>query len=123
MYKLPPDVDMKFILESEFPHFAKLETTDFDDGVYCVLGSFGIYLCEECSKIFVNKEVLTKAFDILNAMGESDDIEIQNQLIVGVLEMLIDTKLSIHVARENLKGNSLEFFERVIRGWGKPELR
>ena len=89
------------------------EFIDWDEGPYSVLGDFAIYLRDDLA----NEKELDDAFDFLNTMGASDDAEVQNQLVVGVLEILADTDNSIAMAKEKLKDHSLELFNRTLSGW------
>nr|VFJ66236.1 MAG: hypothetical protein BECKFW1821C_GA0114237_10096 [Candidatus Kentron sp. FW] len=58
------------------------------------------------------------ASGFLNAMGDSDNLEVQNQLVVGVLEVLADTSKSLAAANNHLEGRALALFERTVSGWG-----
>ena len=98
-------------LAEKCPWFS--DSIDLDEGPYSVLGDFAIYLRDN----IVDEEELNDAFDFLNQMGASDDTEIQNQLVVGVLEILADTDSSVLVAKKRLIGRSLELFNRTLSGW------
>src|SRR4030066_219645 len=90
---------------------------EIGDGPYSILGDFAIYLRDGIKKDEIQKDELDRAFNFLNEMGASDDIEVQNQLVVGVLEIMADTDESVSVAKQNLKGKALELFERTLSGW------
>jgi hypothetical protein len=56
-------------------------------------------------------------FAHLNKMAELD-VDTQNLLVVGVLEVLTDTPQSIERTRAGLDGGAARFlFERVLKGW------
>jgi len=98
-------------LATKCPWFS--QSIDWDEGPYTVLGDFAIYLRDDMA----NEKELDDAFEFLNTMGTSDDVETQNQLVVGVLEILADDDSSTMVAKEKLKGRSLELFNRTLSGW------
>ena len=103
------------ILVSRFPKFAK--SADLDEGPYSVLGDFAIYVCDGIESESIATPDLDKIFAFLNELGSSGDIEVQNQLVVGVLEILTDTDKCVDAARQRLRGQALQFFERVLVGW------
>ena len=100
-----------FVLAAKCPWFS--ESIDLDEDPYSVLGDFAIYLRDGMA----NERELDDAFDFLNTMGATDDTEVQNQLVVGVLEILADTDRSIAMAKKKLKDKSLELFDRTLSGW------
>jgi len=85
---------------------------DLDEGPNYVLSQIGVLLRER--KLSLSDEVAV--YQYLNKLAD-DDRETQNLLVVNVLEVLGDTPDSISTARENLSGNALFLFERVVRGW------
>lgn len=103
------------LLLKEFPAFAA--QVDVDDEEYYILGEFAIYLRDGIVNSTFESEELAHAFRFLNRMGASNDSEVQNQLVVGVLEILADTDQSIQVVRMHLEDRALELFERTLRGW------
>lgn len=102
-------------LLEECPRFAKL--VDVEEGPYSILGDLAIYLRDGIASNSLQEEELSKAFVFLNDMGASDDPEIQNQLVVGVLEILADTDESVAEAKSKLEGQALELFVRTLSGW------
>nr|VFK46850.1 MAG: hypothetical protein BECKTC1821E_GA0114239_10715 [Candidatus Kentron sp. TC]VFK49579.1 MAG: hypothetical protein BECKTC1821D_GA0114238_108116 [Candidatus Kentron sp. TC]VFK62214.1 MAG: hypothetical protein BECKTC1821F_GA0114240_10719 [Candidatus Kentron sp. TC] len=53
--------------------------------------------------------------------GASGNTEVQNQLVVGVLEILTDTDESRSAAKKNLKGQALELFRQTLSRWNNAE--
>lgn len=111
---LKPEMVISTLL-AEFPSFA--ESVDIEEAPYSILSDFAIYLRDGITNDTVQADELNHAFSFLNAMGASDDLEVQNQLVVGVLEILADTDESLSVAKRNLKGQALELFRRTLSGW------
>ncbi len=99
-------------LFSTFPELSHF--LDKDEGTYCILGDFGLYLRDGITENTIDNNALNKAFDFLNALGKSDDPEVQNLLGVGVLEILTDRNKTIQVSKKMLKGQALEIFNKTI---------
>ncbi|NKC15797.1 MAG: hypothetical protein GKR94_27435 [Gammaproteobacteria bacterium] len=86
-------------LLAECPSFAKL--ADIEEGAYSILGEFAIYLRDGITKNALQADDLENAFSFLNKMGASDDLEVQNQRVVGVLEILDTSKnYEFHASRK-----------------------
>lgn len=71
-------------LLEECPKFHSI--FDVEDGPYTILGEFAIYLCEGIENSSIPPRDIESSFKFLNNMGNTNDIEVQNQLVVGVLE-------------------------------------
>lgn len=99
----------------KFPEFAK--SMSLKEGPYNTFNNFAIYLRDGIVNNKIDNDELNRAFDFLNNMGASKNLEIQNLLVVGVLEILADTDESIRIAKQKLKNYALESFERVLSGW------
>jgi|GEM_PF-2542756 len=113
---LKPETVISALL-AECPSFAKL--ADIEEGTYSVLGDFAIYLRDGITNNTLQADGLESAFAFLNKMGASDDLEVQNQLVVGILEILADTDESTSAAKRKLEGRALELFDRTLSGWNK----
>ncbi len=111
---LKPETVISTLL-AECPSFAKL--ADIEEGTYSVLGDFAIYLRDGITNNTLQADGLESAFAFLNKMGASDDLEVQNQLVVGILEILADTDESTSAAKRKLEGRALELFNRTLSGW------
>jgi hypothetical protein len=98
-------------LLEEFPDFAK--SVDTEEGTFYILGRFGSYLRDGITNDTIQVDELNHAFDFLNQMAVSDDPRVQNQLIVGVLEILTDDPKVAEIAKKKLKNKALEFFENI----------
>ncbi len=112
--EMKPDGVIRDLLQ-EFPDFAK--DVDVKQGPYTILSNFAIYLRDGIVDNTINSDELNRAFDFLNNMGASRNLEVQNLLVVGVLEILADTDESTSIAKQKLKNYALESFERVLSGW------
>lgn len=104
-------------LLTECPEFAK--SVDLSEGAYVILGDFAIFLRNGIERKALQPDELGRCFSFLNKMGESDDLEVHNLLVVGVLEILTDTDDSLAIAKQYLKGHSLKLLERTLSGWKK----
>ncbi len=94
---------------------------DPEEGVYSNAGLFATKLREGIVDRTLSEQQTDRIFSALNNVGTSDDIDIQNQLAVGILEILLDEPASILTARQKLEGRSLEIFEEMKTFWGVPE--
>ncbi|MEP4151333.1 MAG: hypothetical protein ABJL73_08510 [Lentilitoribacter sp.] len=112
--ELKPEDVLPFI-RSEFEDFDSI--VDLDDGIYGGLGDFAIYLRNEMNGESLSEEKCQKAFKIMNAMGASKDLEVQNLLVVGILEILTDKDKVVSLVRSGLNGQAAEIFEKVLNGW------
>lgn len=111
---LKPEEVLSF-LRAEFINFNSI--VNIDDGVYDALGDFAIYLRNAIAKKSLSEEYLRKAFEVMNTMGASKDLEVHNLLVVGILEILADEDQVVIVVRNGLVGYAAELFERVLKGW------
>ncbi len=90
---------------------------DLDEGPYVILSEFAIILRDGIATDRFSESELESIFEFLNRLGASGDIEIENQLVVGVLEVLTDTSEAISVCRHHLTGKAKSYYERVLVGW------
>jgi hypothetical protein len=95
--------------------------TDPADEAYCNAGLFAVRLRDGIVGKTLSKETIDRSFAALNRIGMSDDVEIQNQLQVGILEVLYDEWESYTAARQKLNGRALQLFEDVERLLRVPE--
>ena len=107
--------DIFALIKEKIPTFKSIY--DIDDGIYCILGDFAIYLKDSIDEGTISDIDLENAFEIMNMMGSTKDIELHNLLIVGVLEILTDSKKVIEVIRQGLEGEAAQFFEEAISFW------
>jgi len=97
--------------------------SDPAESEYFNAGNFAIWLRDGIVDRSLPEEKVDQAFGALNQIGAVDDNEIQNQLAVGVLEILTDDPASVRAARQKLKGRALELFEIVKEFWQGPETK
>jgi hypothetical protein len=97
------------------PAFSK--DVDLTEGPYSILGEFAIYLRDGITNHTISPHEIDRAFSVLNDMGSSSDAEVQNQLVVGVLEILTDNDDVIEFAKNKLEQSALDLFQRVLIGW------
>lgn len=83
-----------------------------DEGPNYVFSQVGLLLREKG----LNATDEIAVYRYLNRLAD-DDRETQNLVVVNVFEVLGDTPEAIATARQNLSGNALFLFERVVRGW------
>lgn len=109
--------DVLPFLKREIPGFTDIPLIDLNEGIYVILGDFAIYLRDGIVDGSFSDEELSRFFCALNTLGSSDDVEVHNQLVVGVLEILSDYATTVAVANARLDGRAAEMFNRVLRGW------
>jgi len=107
--------EVLYFLRTELVNFDSV--VDIDDGVYDALGDFAIYLRNAIAKETLSEEYLRKAFEVMNTMGASKDLQVHNLLVVGILEILADEDQVVIVVRDGLVGYAAELFEKVLKGW------
>lgn len=98
------------------PDFATANHTWNVDLPHDVFGSFALFLCERIRQ-GVRGNSLDQAFDLLNEMASSKDLEIVNLLVVSVLEMIADDDECRAAAQAYFSDEALTLLERVASGW------
>lgn len=78
---------------------APLEANLSDHGIYFCMYEFACHLTEEI-KISLESEFVINSFKFINMVGESHNLELQNIIRVGVLEILYST---IELDRNEIK--------------------
>jgi hypothetical protein len=114
MSNLRPEETIDTLVD-RFPAFA--QSVDLEEGPYSVLSDFAIYIRDNIESDSFASADLENVFEFLNQLGSSENREVQNQLVVGILEILTDTDKCTEMARQKLRGQALGFFERVLIGW------
>ena len=98
-------------LLSDCPFLA--ERLDLSEGPYGVAGEVALLLRDGA----LSNAEANFVFAHLHRMAEGD-VESQNLLVVGILEVLGDTPQSIARVRRGLgAGPARPLFERVLKGW------
>jgi hypothetical protein len=86
---------------------------DLSEGPYYVMGEIATFIRDG----LLPDVEMDCVFAHFHKMAEGD-LETQNLLVVGVLEMLRDSPQSIARARKELEGGPARpLFERVLKGW------
>ncbi len=101
-------------LYENVPLFNKLSDHDEDDLNYSVYGNLSLLLFDEITK---NKEVTdftNQCFSFFNMIGNRNDQEIDNLLVVGVYEGLHGNKRCNDIARQLLSGRNKEVYEHSM---------
>lgn len=111
---LKPEGVLSFV-RSEFVNFDSIVA--IDDGIYNAFGDFAIYLRNEIVEKSLSGKELQKAFKVMNTMGASKELEVQNLLVVGILEILSDEDRVVAIVRGGLVGNAADLFQKVLIGW------
>jgi hypothetical protein len=111
--QLHPDPRVHALL-SECPFLVRHLDQELSEGAYYIAGRVGAFLRDGV----LPEHEMQCVFACLNKMGEGD-VDVQDLLVCGILEMLTDTRQSIAVARARLKGPSRDHFERALE-WCNP---
>jgi RNA binding exosome subunit len=83
------------------PEFVSyLEDIDIDEQSYFYFGNPGLFLSKEIEKN--NKDIIDKAFDLVNELLELNDTQLDNLINIGVLEVLTDTMETQRAAYDKL---------------------
>ncbi len=107
--------DLLLFIQKTIPDFNKI--ADTDDGIYNALGDFAIYLRDSLDEKSISESDLKNAFQVMNMMGSAEDLEVQNLLVVGILEILTDKDNVVEIVKKHLEGNASQLFEMVLEGW------
>lgn len=111
------DEEVIDILFGRFPEL--IDILILTEGPYSILGNFGLFLKDGICQGRIDEARLNSYFEFLNEMGESNDLEVRNLLVVGILEILTDYEKSVLITREKLRGRALALFEKTLSGWGQ----
>lgn len=114
-FQLVPDHDVIKQLNEAVPEIAAQIAPG--EGPYSTLSNFALILRDGVTNDSISPETLAKAFDFINTTSEFADIELQNQLVVGIFELLSDSEKVREVATTQLRDPALSLFQRTIKGW------
>lgn len=98
-------------LYENVPEFDKIADHSQDDASYLVYGELSLYLFEEMVKNESPSQFTINCFNFFNLLGDKQDSEIDNLLIVGVYEGLYASKKCNTIARQLLKGRNKDVYE------------
>lgn len=87
---------------------------DSEFGIYSALGDLAIQLRERISARSIDASALRSVAKVFNELGASDNSEVQNLLVVGVLEILTDRPEVVYAMRQCLSGNAAVLFEKTL---------
>ena len=93
------------------PEFAKLTDHSNDDQPYVVYGELSLKLFEDIKNNSDITDFTKKSFQFFNKLGDRNDSEIDNLLIVGIYEGLYGDKKCNRIARQLLLGRNKEVYE------------
>lgn len=104
-------------LYKNVPDFDKISNHGSDDLLYVVYGDFSLRLSEQITELDTPNKLITDAFSFFNYLGDKNDKEIDNLLVVGIYEGLYWSKKCNDLSRELLKGRNKEVYEHwMING-------
>lgn len=115
--------DMVDMLVQRVPSFAESDEgrevlSANRDLPYVVFGNFASFLNQLLLRVPSADPTVEASFQLLNAMGSSDDRRVVDLVSAGVFEVLTDSPKSIQVAKELLYGPAIDLFERMVQLWG-----
>lgn len=90
---------------------------DSEAGIYNALGDLAIQIREQICARSIDAEALRAVSTVLDEMGRSENPEVNNLLVVGVLEILADRPEVVAVMRGCLSGSAAALFEKTLVGW------
>lgn len=103
----------------EFPEIERTDAIHDLELPYPVFGTFALYLCDALRKEEDGNALLTRAARFFDRMAASDDPEVIDLLIVGVLEIVADDEACVERVRRVAGPEVVGLLERVGSGW-KP---
>lgn len=96
------------------PEFKKEVISEFSFSSYLIFGDFGIFLKEKIFNKVQDLDLIERAFDFLNKLGNDGDEKVIQMFRVTTLEILIDNNETIAMAKKYFKGNTLKIFLEVV---------
>jgi hypothetical protein len=111
--KFNDELLIEMLLEN-IPEFKKNVISEFIFSSYLVFGDFGLFLTEEILNRVKNFDLIERAFNLLNRLGNDGDEKVIQMLRVTTFEILTDDNETIGTAMKYLKGNTLKIFLEVV---------
>jgi hypothetical protein len=104
-------------LYKNVPDFNILSDHSSDDLLYVVYGDLSLILSKQITELEKPNKLITDSFTFFNYLGEKNDKEIDNLLVVGIYEGLYWSKKCNDLGRELLKDRTKEVYEHwMING-------
>lgn len=104
-------------LYENVPDFDKISDHTSDDLLYVVYGNLSLRLSEQITELEKPNKLITDSFIFFNDLGNRDDKEIDNLLVVGIYEGLYWSKKCNDLSRKLLKGRNKDVYEHwMING-------
>ncbi|WAC02982.1 pentapeptide repeat-containing protein [Lacinutrix neustonica] len=98
-------------LYKNVPDFDKISDHTSDDLLYSVFGDLSLRLSEQITELEKPNKLITDSFTFFNHLGNKNDKEIDNLLVVGIYEGLYWSKKCNDLSRSLLKGRNKEVYE------------
>jgi hypothetical protein len=104
-------------LYENVPDFNILSNHSSDDLLYVVYGDLSLILSKQITELEKPNKLITDSFTFFNYLGEKNDKEIDNLLVVGIYEGLYWSKKCNDLSRKSLKSRVIEVYEHwMING-------
>ncbi|WP_223552337.1 pentapeptide repeat-containing protein [Aestuariivivens sp. NBU2969] len=104
-------------LYKRVPEFDKMSDHCSDDLLYVVYGGLSLRLSEQITELDKPNKLIIDSFSFFNYLGDKNDKEIDNLLVVGIYEGLYWSKKCNDLSRTLLKGRNKEVYEHwMING-------
>jgi hypothetical protein len=98
-------------LYQNVPEFDLLSDHMDDELLYTVFGDLSLILGDQIMAFEEPNKLITDSFQFFNLIGDRNDPEIDNLLVVGIYEELYSKKKCNDIARSLLKGRNKEVYE------------
>ena len=98
-------------LYKKVPDFEKISDHTSDDLLYSVFGDLSLRLSEQITELEKPNKLILDSFSFFNYLGNKNDKEIDNLLVVGIYEGLYWSKKCNDLSRELLKNRNREVYE------------
>ena len=98
-------------LYKKVPDFDKISDHTSDDLLYSVFGDLSLRLSEQITELEKPNKLILDSFSFFNYLGNKNDKEIDNLLVVGIYEGLYWSKKCNDLSRELLKNRNREVYQ------------
>ena len=98
-------------LYKNIPEFDLISNHFDDNQAYSVYGDLSLKLFEKITELNEPNKMIINAFNFFNYLGDRNEKEIDNLLIIGIYEGLYSNKKCNDLARNLLKGRNKEVYE------------
>jgi hypothetical protein len=102
---------------TSFGQFSFKNKLSIEEGIYSYLTDFGTFLRDSISNN--DENTIKQSFNLINRWFSYENIDLDNKVSVGILEVLTDTEKAQSVCLNNLNERGLSVFNKLFERFQK----